>query len=99
MLRMTLGESHDCRRVDISGWEVRFVCCLYDFKAAVNIVSKLVEEEVARPPCAEHVNKPQLELCEREKEELLAGDAVIVVKPLAEVLRPETHDHREVVLT
>ena len=42
---MALGESQDCKRV-ARGWEAmsRFVCFLYSFKAAVKIVSKLVEE-------------------------------------------------------
>ena len=43
---MALEELQDSRRV-ARGWEAisRFVCFLYSFKAAVKIVSKLVEEE------------------------------------------------------
>jgi hypothetical protein len=42
---MALEESHDCSWV-ARGWEAIsvFVCCLYSFKAAVKIVSKLVED-------------------------------------------------------
>ena len=45
MSMMALEESHDCSWV-ARGWEAIsvFVCFLYTFKAAVNIVSKLVED-------------------------------------------------------
>ena len=42
---MALGESQDCSWV-ARGWEATsfFVCLLYSLKAALNIVSKFVEE-------------------------------------------------------
>ena len=42
---MALEESHDCSWV-ARGWEAIsvFVCFLYSFKAAVNMVSKVVED-------------------------------------------------------
>ena len=45
MAVMALEESHDCSWV-ARGWEAIsvFVCFLYSFKAAVNIVSKVVED-------------------------------------------------------
>ena len=47
MAMMVLEESQDCSWV-ARGWEVisLFVCFLYSFKAAVNIVSKVVEDDV-----------------------------------------------------
>jgi hypothetical protein len=45
MAIMALEESHDCSWV-ARGWETMsfFVCFLYSFKAAIKIVSKLVED-------------------------------------------------------
>ena len=45
MARIAVGESQDCTWL-ARGWEAIsfFVCFLYAFKAAENIVSKLVED-------------------------------------------------------